>query len=148
MFAGGNAGWSKYCNYYKDANEYKTSGINFKYLRYADVLLIMAECESIRSGGSQDAAAGLIDQVHTRTGLISIGAGLSKAQIFDALVHERKVELAGEQSRFNDIVRWGISSTKLAGTNFTIGKHEHLPIPQSEIDSNTNMTSADQNPSY
>lgn len=45
---GGNAGWSKYNNYYKDANEDQTSGINFKYLRYADVLLMMAECESMR----------------------------------------------------------------------------------------------------
>ncbi|NJB71565.1 hypothetical protein GGR42_002027 [Saonia flava] len=145
---GGNAGWSKYNNYYKDANEDQTSGINFKYIRYADVLLMMAECESMRPGGSQDVAAGYIDQVRDRAGLGSIGTGLSQAQIFDALVHERKVELAGEQSRFNDIIRWGIASTELAGTNFQAGKHERLPIPQGEIDANENMTSADQNPGY
>lgn len=146
--AGGNAGWSKYCNYYKDANEDQTSGINFKYLRYADVLLMMAECESMRSGGNQDTAAGLIDQVRDRAGLASIGTGLSQGQIFDALVHERKVELAGEQSRFNDIIRWGNAATELSGTNFTAGKHELLPIPQGEIDANINITSADQNPGY
>ncbi|MBL4879731.1 MAG: RagB/SusD family nutrient uptake outer membrane protein [Oleispira sp.] len=145
---GGNAGWSKYCNYYKDVNEDQTSGINFKYLRYADVLLMMAECESMRAGGSQDVAAGLIDQVRTRAGLASIGTGLSESQIFEALVHERKVELAGEQTRFNDIIRWGNAATELAGTNFVAGKHELFPIPQSEIDSNINIGSEDQNPGY
>ncbi len=78
----------------------------------------------------------------------SIGTGLSQAQIFDALVHERKVELAGEQSRFNDIIRWGIAATELAGTNFQVGKHERMPIPQREIDANENMSSTDQNPGY
>ncbi|SDM30520.1 RagB/SusD family nutrient uptake outer membrane protein [Kriegella aquimaris] len=145
---GGNAGWSKYCNYYKDANEDQTSGINFKYLRYADVLLMMAECESMRAGGSQDVAIGYINQVRDRAGLDDLPTGMSQEQVFDALVHERKVELAGEQSRFNDIIRWGIAETELSGTNFQVGKHELLPIPQGEIDSNINISSADQNPGY
>ncbi len=145
---GGNAGWSKYCNYYKDSNEDTESGINVKYIRYADVLLMMAECESMRAGGSQDAAVGYINQVRTRAGLASLPNGLSATQVFEALVHERKVELAGEQSRFNDIIRWGIAATELAGTNFQAGKHELLPIPQGEIDSNENMSAADQNPGY
>jgi hypothetical protein len=145
---GGNAGWSKYNNYYKDANEDQMSGINFKYLRYADVLLMMAECESMRSGGSQDVAVGYINQVRARAGLADLPTGMSQAQVFEALVHERKVELAGEQSRFNDIVRWGIASTELAGTNFQAGKHELLPIPQREIDANENMGPDAQNPGY
>ncbi|MBO0323723.1 RagB/SusD family nutrient uptake outer membrane protein [Muricauda sp. CAU 1633] len=145
---GGNAGWAKYQNYYKDANEDQTSGINFKYLRYADVLLMMAECESMRPGGDQDVAVGYINQVRERAGLADLPTGMSAAQVFDALVHERKVELAGEQCRFNDIIRWGIAGTELAGTNFQAGKHELLPIPQPEIDSNINLSSADQNPGY
>lgn len=145
---GGNAGWSKYCNYYKDANEDQTSGINFKYLRYADVLLMMAECESMRAGGSQDVAIGYINQVRERAGLADLSTGLSQAQVFEALIHERKVELAGEQSRFNDIVRWGVAETELAGTNFQVGKHELLPIPQGEIDSNENIGPEDQNAGY
>lgn len=140
--------WKKYQNYYKDANEDQESGINFKYLRYADVLLMMAECESLRPGGSQDVAAGYIDEVRERAGLGSIGTGLSATQVFDAIVHERKVELAGEQVRFNDILRWNLVSTELAGTNFQIGKNELWPIPDREIASNENMTDADQNPGY
>jgi len=145
---GGNAGWSKYCNYYKDSNEDTASGINVKYLRYADVLLMMAECESLRSGGNQDVAIGYINQVRARAGLAILPNGLNAAQVFEALVHERKVELAGEQVRFDDIIRWGIAGTELAGTNFQAGKHERLPIPQGEIDSNENMSAGDQNPGY
>jgi hypothetical protein len=140
------AGWKKYQNYYKDANEDTESGINFKYLRYADVLLMMAECEN--EVGTQNAAIGYINIVRERAGLDDLPEGLSKSQVFDAIVHERKVELAGEQIRFNDILRWGIASTELSGTNFQEGKNEVWPIPDREISSNENITSADQNPGY
>ncbi len=63
-------------------------------------------------------------------------------------MHERKVELAGEQVRFDDLLRWGMAGSFLAGTNFQVGKHELWPIPDKEIASNPNVTSADQNPGY
>lgn len=140
------AGWKKYQNYYKDQNEDQASGINMKYMRYADVLLMMAECEN--ETGSQDVAVGYINEVRARAGLADLPSGLSKSEVFNAIVHERKVELAGEQVRFNDILRWGIASTELAGTNFQIGKNELWPIPDREISSNENMSDADQNPGY
>lgn len=139
---GGNAGWRKYQNYYKDANEDQASGINMKVIRYADVLLMMAECAS-----SPTEAAGYINQVRERAELPTISP-VSDQDVFDAIVHERKCELAGEQVRFQDIMRWGIASTALAGTNFTAGKNELLPIPDREISSNENISDADQNPGY
>lgn len=140
------AGWKKYQNYYKDLNEDTESGINFKYLRYADVLLMMAECEN--EVGTQDDAIAYINIVRDRAGLDDLPNGLSKAAVFDAIVHERKVELAGEQIRFNDILRWNLAATELAGTNFQIGKNELWPIPDREIFSNEAVTSADQNPGF
>ncbi len=140
------AGWKKYQNYYKDANEDQESGINFKYLRYADVLLMMAECEN--EVGTQDAAIAYINRVRERAGLDDLPNGLSKSAVFDAIVHERKVELAGEQVRYNDILRWNLASTELSGTNFQAGKNELWPIPDREISSNEAITSADQNPGY
>ncbi|SDF02986.1 Starch-binding associating with outer membrane [Pricia antarctica] len=140
------AGWKKYQNYYKDTNEDTESGINFKYLRYADVLLMMAECEN--EVGTQDAAIAYINRVRERAGLDDLPNGLSKTAVFTAIVHERKVELAGEQVRFNDILRWNLASTELAGTNFQAGKNELWPIPDREISSNEAITSADQNPGY
>ena len=140
------AGWKKYQNYYKKANEEIESSINFKYLRYSDVLLMMAECEN--ELGNQATAVGYINEVRDRAGLAGISTSLSKEQVFDAIVHERKVELAGEQIRWNDIIRWGIASTELAGTNFQAGKHEVMPIPDREISSNEAIGPEDQNPGY
>ncbi|MGB7394802.1 MAG: RagB/SusD family nutrient uptake outer membrane protein, partial [Pricia sp.] len=122
------------------------SGINMKYLRYSDVLLMMAECEN--QLGNQAAAVGLINQVRDRAGLDGLSTSLTQNQVFDAIVHERAVELAGEQIRFNDILRWGVAADVLSDTNFQESKHTLLPIPDREISSNEAITAADQNPGY
>jgi len=140
------AGWKKYQNYYYARNENQASSINMKYMRYSDVLLMMAECEN--EIGSQSAAVDYINEVRARAGLADLSSGLSKQQVFDAIVHERQVELAGEQCRFNDILRWGIASTALSGTNFQAGKNELLPIPDREISSNEAVNQENQNPGY
>ena len=140
------AGWKKYQNYYKRTDETLYSGINFKVMRYSDVLLMKAECESLRAGGSQPTAIGLINQVRARAGVPALATTLTKDQVFKALIHERKVELAGEQVRFDDIIRWGIASTELAGTGFKVGKNELWPIPNRETSSNSNI--GGQNPGY
>ena len=142
------AGWKKYQNYYQRAHEETSSGINFKVLRYADVLLMMAECEN--EVGTQADAVGYINEVRARpsVNMPALPTTLSKAEVFDAIVHERKVELAGEQIRFNDLIRWGLADEFLAGTGFQPGKSELFPIPLSEITSNANINSEDQNPGY
>jgi starch-binding outer membrane protein, SusD/RagB family len=132
------AGWKKYQNYYKRTDENQDSSINFKVMRYSDILLMKAECENQKAGGSQAAAIGYITEVRTRAGLTtSITA--TKDAVFTAIVHERKVELAGEQVRFDDIMRWGLASTQLAGTGFVTGKSELWPIPNRETSSNPNI---------
>ncbi|OOG68664.1 RagB/SusD family nutrient uptake outer membrane protein [Flavobacterium sp. A45] len=142
------AGWKKYQNYYKRIDENQDSSINFKVMRYSDVLLMKAECESLRAGGSQAAAIGYINEVRLRANLPALATTLTKDQVFTALVHERKVELAGEQVRFDDIIRWGIAATELAGTGFQAGKSELWPIPNRETSSNPNITPANNNPGY
>ena len=140
------AAWKKYQNYYKDASEDEASGINMKVIRYADILLMMAECTYETAPGT---AMGYINEVRQRPSVnLPPVAGLSGAGLFDAIVHERMVELAGEQARFPDLVRWGLASTTLLGPNFQVGKNELFPIPDAEISSNENISSADQNPGY
>ncbi len=141
-----NVAWKKYQNYYKQTDEAQESGINVKVIRYADVLLMMAECEN--ELGNQAAAVALINRVRTRAGLADLSTSLSQQQVFDAIVHERKVELNGEQVRFDDMIRWGIVASELAGTNFQAGKHELWPIPDAEIATNPNIGPGDQNPGY
>ena len=140
------AGWRKYQNYYRRTAEEQESSINFKVIRYADVLLMKAEAANETNRTPE--AIGLINRVRERANLDDLEDNLTKQQVFEALVHERKVELAGEQVRFDDIIRWGIAGTELAGTGFQQGKHELWPIPDREISSNDAISQEDQNPGY
>ncbi|MBL3658172.1 RagB/SusD family nutrient uptake outer membrane protein [Fulvivirga sediminis] len=153
--SGRRAGWRKYQNYYKDANEDQASGINFRVIRYADVLLMLAEIENELSGDGVD-AIGYLNQVRDRVGMPQYGSTemnpiypvSTKQERFDAIVHERMVELAGEQARFPDLVRWGLAADVLSQFGFEAGKNEIFPLPQREINSNDKVTNADQNPGY
>ena len=142
-----SAAWKKYQNYYHWENEGQKSNINFRVMRYADVLLMKAECENQRAGGSQAAAIAYIKQVRDRAGLTT-NIAVDKDKVFAAIVHERRVEFAGEQLRFDDVVRWGIAADKLQGTGFQAGKSELWPIPNRETTSNPNIPASNNNPGY
>jgi hypothetical protein len=79
----------------------------------------------------------------------------------EALRFERKLELSGEGHRFFDLVRWGVAaeeineyleyeaqylSSALSGGNFTEGRNEYLPIPQTQLDLQSGVLT--QNPGY
>jgi hypothetical protein len=72
--------------------------------------------------------------------------------VFRAIVHERRVELAGEQIRNRDILRWRllgkIPSVIPEPISYMAEKHELAPIPQQEINQNAVLTQADQNPGW
>ena len=109
-------------------------------LRYADVLLMNAEA-AIHTGGD---AATPLNMVRQRAGLTAKGT-VALADV----KQERHVELAMEEDRFWDLVRWGDAATVMLAvgkTNFVAGKNELLPIPSSQILlSNGKLT---QNPGY
>jgi len=133
--------------------DFAYSGINFRIMRYADVLLMWAEAEN--ELGNVGNAVNLMNQVRDRAGMPNYGTPemdgrgfpvTNQQQVFDAIVHERAVELAGEQIRYFDLQRWGIASQVVDG--FQTGRHELLPIPQQELDSNPQLSNDDQNPGY
>jgi tetratricopeptide (TPR) repeat protein len=127
------------------------SGNNYRYIRYADVLLLYAE--ALNGIGQTSDAYQYVDQVRERAGLAtlsSIKPGLSDDDFLEQLKHERITELAGEGHRWEDLSRWGDLGPALAVrdqafSNFVIGKHEFLPIPLFDLDINPNL---DQNPNY
>ncbi|TRW26439.1 RagB/SusD family nutrient uptake outer membrane protein [Flavobacterium zepuense] len=103
-------------------------------IRLADTYLLEAEA----LGGTGARAQALLDAVRARVGLPSVPVSLQ------AIWNERRLELAGEGHRWNDLVRTGRAATVLASRGFIAGKHEHWPIPIKETE-NTKIT---QNPAY
>ncbi|MDD4969069.1 MAG: RagB/SusD family nutrient uptake outer membrane protein [Paludibacter sp.] len=103
---------------------------NIRVLRYADALLLNAEAK-IRKGQNGDVPFNL---VRNRAKLNSI-TGASLQNVLD----ERRAEFACEWwgDRFNDLIRTGQAATVLTG--FVPGTSEYIPIPQTQIDLNTNL---------
>lgn len=68
----------------------------------------------------------------------------------DNMLRERKLELAFEGHRWNDLIRTGqVDAVMSAAKPLTWDATDALlPIPQREIEQNPTLTSADQNPGY
>ena len=102
--------WKKYQRIYKAADEEQRSGINMRIMRYTEVLLNLAECENAL--GNDAEAIDLMNEVRSRPGIEMPPYPTAKypantpAEVFRAIVHERRVELAGEQVRNRDLLRW------------------------------------------
>jgi hypothetical protein len=76
---------------------------NWPVLRYADVLLMLAEALNEQSGPTEE-AFGYLNQVRLRAKLQEV-SGLSKDAFRDKVAQERRVELAFENHRWFDLKR-------------------------------------------
>ena len=129
---------NKYANFDGDGN--LALEMNVPILRTADVLLMVAEAKIRKSGaGAGDAE---INMVRDRVGL----GPVSNADMPE-LIHERRVELLGENQRHQDLMRWDragiVDIVNIYGEDrgqfdpsrvFVKPKHYFFPIPQREID--------------
>lgn len=130
-------------------DDQENSGINYRILRYADILLMYAE--ALNETGNTAAAYDYIQQVRNRASLPDLHTtrpGLSQAEMRDQLGHERALEFAIESIRINDIIRWGwlYDPVKLAELrahdadfNTWMPGKEYLPVPLSELNVNPNL---------
>lgn len=155
--------WRKFVAEYDmdgQINNRSDTPINFPLIRYADVLLMLAECYN--ETGKQTEAVDLINEVRTRVNMPGINSGpawlaaTTKDQVFERIKQERAVELAAEGHRFGDYKRWGLLETLngksekgFTGTAYytkVFSERDYLwPIPQTEIDQNPALT---QNPGW
>ncbi|MCT1530479.1 RagB/SusD family nutrient uptake outer membrane protein [Sphingobacterium daejeonense] len=142
---------------------------NFVIFRYAEVLLSYAEAEN-ESVGPTPGVYDAINQIRKRSELPPLKAGLSKDEMRKAIHRERRVELAFEEKRWSDLIRLRLAEKNLNGQmhgmliqrenniwvykiipapggqrQFFANKNYFLPIPQSAIDRNPQIT---QNPNY
>lgn len=119
-----------------------TQAANIVYLRLADVILLRAEC--LNELGRTAEAIPLLNQIRARAGLAPTTA-TTQPQVKLAIEDERFLELAFEQHRWYDLLRW----KKAVGTvpNLTAANADRVlwPIPARELDLNPNL---DQNPGY
>lgn len=139
----GQISWRKYEEYeYRPSYGQPDGVINSQVIRYGDVLLMLAECYI--ESGQVSSALPLINSVRNRSGAFQYTTLGSQDQARTILRHERHIELAGEQTRFFDLVRWGIlrqtiNAEKQASNGvqpIQDDYHVLLPIPQSERDAN------------
>lgn len=116
--------------------------INQRVLRYADVLLMAAEC--MNETGSGNLGVGLVNQVRSRVGLSDISF-TGQAQLRTAIKKERRSELGLEGERFFDLVRWGDAVSVLGSLGYQ-NRCRFYPIPQPAIDRSSGVLI--QNPEW
>jgi len=143
--------WKKY-----QSSEFVSSfanDCNHDVIRFADVILCAAEAKIRNSKVGE--GVDLINIIRRRadpTGTILPDVtAASVDDAMEALMHERRIELCGEQVRRIDLVRWhlaGLITITDYIPKFQVNKNEYFPIPQSEIDANESMENSDQNPGY
>lgn len=108
-----NNKWSKLwsnAGFAKSSKE--NTGINFAYIRYADVLLMFAEAENELNDGPTAAAKDAVNQVRERAFrgtafdyVADTDTKASKEDFLKLVLDERKFEFAGENMRWKDLVR-------------------------------------------
>lgn len=131
---------------------------NYPILRYADVLLMLAEAENEANQGPTTLAYECINKVRERAN-VDVVEGLDYLEFQQLVRDERARELCFESLRRYDLVRWGIyvetihdklyeatqDSRWATGANFygaptyaqrTQAKHQFFPIPTRELDVN------------
>lgn len=132
-----------------------SSPIDFPYIRYADVLLMVAEAENAMNGPTQKAYDAL-NTVRRRAFGNNDGdlpSGLDEQEFLDLILAERRRELCFEGQRKDDLVRTGKLQQAIdefnantSGPMKDFQPHEHVwPIPQREMDINPDVV---QNPGY
>ena len=110
--------WSKFWDegHRQGVTSSGNTGINFPYMRYADVLLMFAEAENEIYNGPTAAAKSALKSVRERAFRNASNKALmvdayvesagSKEEFFDLIFTERAWEFAGEGTRWKDLVRW------------------------------------------
>lgn len=129
-----------------------TVGTDFPVLRYADVLLMLAEALNEQGFVSGGEAFDVLNQVRTRAGLPALTTGEASSQdaFRDAVLLERRLELALEGHRWYDLLRTGRAlETMTPLVDNAIDQSDLLfPIPNSQIQIYNNPQGFPQNPGY
>jgi len=129
------------------------SGDQVYFIRLADILLLKAEAMAYLEQG--DRGRSIVNQIRNRANLENTTA--SDTEMLNAILLERRLELALESHRWDDLVRNdkvletmnGLQELNLISNQYVnynmIEEKKLLPIPLGEIDRNPNLN---QNPGH
>jgi starch-binding outer membrane protein, SusD/RagB family len=150
--------WRKFNLTYKENSGFHPGGNNQRLMRYAEVLLNLAECEA--ELGNFAAATGYLNQLRNRPSVAMPNYPTAqyptdtKLNTIKAIMHEKMAEMGAEEVRNIDIIRWRKKGYFTGGdplSYFRANRDELLPIPQAEIDNNPKLGEGGinkQNPGY
>ena len=143
-----------------DANGDGQATGDYPCIRYAEILLIYAEAHT-QTTGYDAATEAALNQLRDRCGMPDVPSGLSKEEGLKLIQNERRIELAGEGFRGDDMTRYSDDYWKEHMNNVPImtpdgdteltmkwsSRMRLKPIPQTAIDLNP-LLAGDQNPGY
>lgn len=115
------------------------SFINERAMRYADVILMLAEAELNLS--NIRGAIGYINQIRKRANLNPYPGAQTAQAVKEDLIRQRAIEFFVEGERFYDLRRWGLLEQALKtqdpgrAANFSL-KFLYYPIPAKELQTN------------
>ena len=141
--------WRKYLNVNYSCepaiSEDRGSENNERILRYADILLMYAEAVAETDPAAANAA---LTEVRDRAHLPVLS--FAGDALMQEIMHQRVLEFTYENMHYFDLIRWNLLEQELMdhGTeaqleNFDPVKHKYFPIPESEINNNTNLEQND-----
>ena len=114
-------------------------------IRYADILLMKAECIArIKNDWNDAAVVALLNQIRQKHG----GAGLSPLGTLNAknFLEERSREMAFESVKRQDMIRFGTFNAARTYNAADPDNHVNIfPIPEEQLNANPNLK---QNPGY
>lgn len=164
----------KYIDDLSDYGNMWDNGMNIMVMRYAEVLLMYAECK-METNSIDNSLYEVLDAIRVRAGMPKVDRTkyASQTDLRKLIRHERRVELAMEGLRWFDICRWKIGEEVMPGDvkgaylgtvdpktgaltlngeqifvetrQFDPAKNYLWPIPQSVIDATPAIK---QNPNY
>jgi len=106
------------------------SAADWKVVRYADVLLMLAE--AMNENGKTTEAISYLNQIRKRAGISEYPTTISQGETRDAIEKERRLELCFEGVRWFDLVRTGKAFERLKD----IGMTEYMtvfPLPLAQV---------------
>jgi len=121
------------------------SGNDFPVIRYADILMARAEALNELDGPTAEAVA-LVNQVRQKAGISDLPPAdlADRNALREAIFRERKWEFVAEEIHRQDLVRQGRFVQQARDRGFNAQDfHLRFPIPQAEIDKNSNLAQND-----